>query len=61
MQTIEKQTDGSLQMIWEIREKIYEETKDMSHEAYRAYLRKHVDSFERRIASLQKNEARTKK
>jgi len=56
MQTIENQTDDSLEMVWEIREKIYEATKDMDHEAYRAYLRKHVESFERRLAALRKGE-----
>lgn len=56
MKTIEIPTDDSLQMVWAIREKIYEETKDMNHEEYRAYLRKHVESFEQRLAALAEEE-----
>jgi len=51
MKTIDRQADDSLQMVWAIREKIYEKTKNMNHEEYLTYLRKHVESFEKRLKS----------
>ena len=32
-------SDDPMEMIWAVREKIYEETKDMSHEEFGALLR----------------------
>jgi hypothetical protein len=56
MKTIEIPTDDPLKMIWAIREKIYEETKDMTDEEEREYTRKKVESFQRRLAAAQPDE-----
>ena len=39
-------SDNPLEMIWAIREKIYEETKDMTREERSNYLREATDWFE---------------
>ena len=49
MKTIDIPTDNPLEMVWAIREKIYEETKDMSWEEYGEYLRRHCESFEKKL------------
>ena len=40
MKSIEIPTNNPLEMIWAVREKIYEETKDMTNEEWSEYLRK---------------------
>ena len=40
MKSIEIPTDNPLEMIWAVREKIYEETKDMTSEEWSEYLRR---------------------
>lgn len=50
MKTIDIPTDDPLKMIWAVREKIYDETKEMSTEQWNDYVQKGVDEFEREIA-----------
>lgn len=55
MKTIELPTDDPLVMVRAIREKIYEETKDMNCEDFEKYLRESSDWFE-----LEMSKRRTK-
>lgn len=50
MKTIDIPTDDPLRMIWAVREKIYEDTKDMSTDQWNDYVQKGVDEFEREMA-----------
>ncbi|MGL6225756.1 MAG: hypothetical protein ACRC10_03910 [Thermoguttaceae bacterium] len=43
-------SDDPLEMVWAIREKIREETKDMTREEYNAYIRKAGERLDRDIA-----------
>lgn len=52
MKTIDIPTDDPLQMVWAIREKIYEETKNMTPEEESEYSRKQVDEFRRLMDSV---------
>jgi len=45
-------SDDPMEMIWAVREKIYEETKDMSHEEFGALLRQASESIRRKTANL---------
>ena len=40
-------SDNPLEMVWAIREKIYEETKDMTPEEEREYTRRQSEAFRR--------------
>lgn len=44
--------DNPLQMIWAVREKIYEQTKNMTKEEWLEYLRKTNEQFELEIQHL---------
>jgi hypothetical protein len=46
MKSTEISTDNPLEMIWAIREKIYEETKEMTSEEWSNYLREATEWFE---------------
>jgi len=52
MKSIEIPTDDPLEMIWAIREKMYEETKDMTSEEWSAYLREAMEWYEREIQQI---------
>ncbi len=52
MKTIEIPTDNPLEMIWAVRAKIYEETKDMSKEEYGEYLRQHSEAFNKKLEKV---------
>ncbi|MCL2347067.1 MAG: hypothetical protein FWC50_02280 [Planctomycetaceae bacterium] len=47
MKSTDIPTDNPLEMVWAIREKIYEETKDMTPEEEREYTRKQSEAFRR--------------
>jgi len=49
MTTTETPTNDPLKTLWAIREKIYEETKDMTDEEEREYSRKKVEAFQKAI------------
>ena len=50
MTTIKIPTDDPLKIVRAIREKIHEETKEMSNEEFSQRLRKHADSFEKKLS-----------
>lgn len=52
MKTIEIPTDNPLEMIWAVREKIYEETKDMSKEEFGRLLQEHSEAFEKKLEKV---------
>jgi len=52
MKTIDIPTDDPLKMIWAVREKIYEETKDMTDEEWGAYLLAANDRVEKKLEML---------
>jgi len=45
-------SDNPLEMVWAIREKIYEETKDMTPEEDREYTRKQSEEFRRLMKEI---------
>jgi hypothetical protein len=45
-------SDNPLEMVWAIREKIYEETKDMMKEERMAYTRQHADNARRMMKEI---------
>ena len=52
MKSIEIPTDNPLQMIWAVREKIYDETKDMTSVEWSEYLRKANERCELEIQRI---------
>jgi len=52
MKTIDIPTDDPLKMIWAVREKIYEETKNMTDEEWSAYLRAANNRVEKKLEAL---------
>lgn len=58
MKTFEMQTSESMNMVWAIREKINEETKDMTNEEFAAYIRK---GSERAQEEIEKRRSSTNK
>jgi len=55
MATIEIPTDNPIEMIWVIRRKIYEETKDMTDEQWLEYVRKGSEEFRSLVAKSRAN------
>ncbi|MGL6196903.1 MAG: hypothetical protein ACRC2T_18980 [Thermoguttaceae bacterium] len=45
-------SDDPLEMVWAIREKISDETKNMSREEYRAYIRQASENAKKDMARL---------
>ena len=52
MKTIDIPTDDPLKMIWAVREKIYEETKDMTDAQWSAYVREANTRVEKKLEAL---------
>lgn len=52
MKTIEIPTDDPVKMVRAIRDKHYEETKDMTPEQRREYYRQKTESFDRRMEQV---------
>ena len=52
MKSIEVPTDNPLKMIWAVREKIYEETKDMTEAEWDAYVHESNERAEAAIARI---------
>lgn len=44
------QSDDPMEMIWAVREKMYDETKEMNHEEFSAYIRKGSECARQEIA-----------
>ena len=59
MTTIEIPTDNTMQMVWSIRKKIYEETKGMSDAEWEDYVRKGSESFRREVEKQRSIKQRT--
>lgn len=47
-----EQADEAMKFLWEIRERNYEETKNMTPEEESEYTRKKVESFHRRLKEI---------
>ncbi len=45
-------SDDPLEMVWAIREKIYEETKEMTPQEFTEYIRKGNEDFNRKMAEV---------
>ncbi len=58
MQTIEIPTNDPVKMVRAIREKHYQETKDMTPEERREYRRKKAESFDRLMANVKPDPSR---
>ena len=52
MKSTEIPTDNPLEMIWAVREKIYEETKDMTEAEWDAYIQASNDRAEAILARI---------
>ena len=52
MKSIEITTDDPLQMIWAVREKIHEETRDMTEAEWDAYVQASNDRAETALARI---------
>ncbi len=47
MQKYDIHSDDPLEMVWAVREKLYEETQDMTPEEFSRHIRKEADKFEK--------------
>lgn len=54
MKTTEIPTDDPLEIVWAVREKIYEDTKDMTHEEFSEYLQESSEWFNTEIEKRRK-------
>jgi len=52
MKSTEIPTDNPLEMVWAVREKIYEETKDMTEAEWDAYVQSSNERAEATLAKL---------
>lgn len=51
-------SDDPLEMVWAVREKMYEETQNMSPEEFSRYIRKEADEFEKDMEQVRSEHLR---